>query len=54
MIEADNLYLILESRPDLFPRQPLIVNPKNKRHRDVKKLFTVIPFAVSRSQTAEP
>lgn len=54
MSEADNLYLILESRPDFPSRQPLFVNPKNKRHGHVKKLFTVILFAVSRSQTAEP
>ncbi|MDF2489612.1 MAG: hypothetical protein K0S77_2234 [Pseudomonas sp.] len=48
MIEADNLHLILESRPDFPRRQPLFVNPKNKRHWHVKKLFTVILFAVSR------
>ncbi|CAI8850537.1 hypothetical protein EMIT047CA2_20221 [Pseudomonas soli] len=47
-------HLILDCSPAPGPRQALFVNPKNKLHLSVKRLFSVMVFAVSRNQTAEP
>ncbi|MDH0729041.1 hypothetical protein N5F23_16310 [Pseudomonas sichuanensis] len=50
---AKTPHLISERSPTHPSRQALFVNRKNKLHLCVKRLFTVMVFAVSRNQTAE-